>query len=146
MASSQNDRLAGLVAGAAFKSPCKVGTTANITLSGLQTIDGYTTVAGDRVLAMNQTSSVDNGIYVADTGTWTRAFDFDGAYDVVQGTMIYIINGTSNGNKFFQQTAADTITVGTSNITFSSVSVAFSGLTANAVATSNIQANAVTYA
>jgi len=37
------------------KAACQVATTANITLSGLQTIDGYTTLAGDRVLVKNQT-------------------------------------------------------------------------------------------
>ena len=43
------------------KEACNVATTANITLSGLQTIDGYTTVAGDRVLVKNQTNTPDNG-------------------------------------------------------------------------------------
>jgi phage tail sheath gpL-like len=33
-----------------------VATTANITLSGAQTIDGVSIVAGDRVLVKNQTS------------------------------------------------------------------------------------------
>ena len=35
------------VQGYAIKAECQVATTANITLSGLQTIDGYTTLAND---------------------------------------------------------------------------------------------------
>lgn len=146
MTSATTDRRIGLTGGAAVKTPVKVATTANITLSGLQTIDGYVTISGDRVLVQSQTSGVDNGVYVADSGTWTRDLDFDGAGDVRQGTILYVINGTANGNKFFQVTTADTITIGSTSIAFSAVTVAFSGLGANSVATSNIQANAVTYA
>lgn len=146
MASSTTDRRLGLTGNQPMKRPVKAATTANITLSGLQTIDGYSAVATDRILVQNQTSGVDNGIYTADTGSWTRDLDFDGSQDVVQGTMAYVINGTANGNKFFQVTTADPITPGTTSLAFSAVSVAFSGLTANSVATSNIQASAVTYA
>ena len=35
----------------------------------------------DRVLVIYQTDSVDNGIYVASTGTWTRSIDANGTYD-----------------------------------------------------------------
>ena len=42
--------LQSYAAGISWKQPCAVATLANITLSGLQTIDGYTTLAGDRVL------------------------------------------------------------------------------------------------
>ena len=38
-----------LITGSA-KGECQVATTANITWSGLQTLDGYTTISGDRVL------------------------------------------------------------------------------------------------
>ncbi len=51
----QTDRNAGLVAAAAIKNPCRVATTANITLSGEQTIDGVAVVAADRVLVKSQT-------------------------------------------------------------------------------------------
>jgi hypothetical protein len=63
--------------GLSFKNPANCATTANITLSGLQTIDGYTTLSGDRVLVKNQTTSADNGIYNATTGAWSRAADAD---------------------------------------------------------------------
>lgn len=57
------------------KASVVAATTANITLSGAQTIDGVSIVAGDRVLVKNQTTQADNGIYVAASGSWTRAAD-----------------------------------------------------------------------
>ena len=59
--SSANDivnllALQSYAAGISWKQPCACATLANITLLGLQTIDGYTTLSGDRVLVKNQTS------------------------------------------------------------------------------------------
>ena len=51
-----------VAAGLNPKQAVQVATTANITLSGLQTIDGYTTLAGDRVLVKNETATATNGI------------------------------------------------------------------------------------
>ena len=45
-----SDRLTGVSGAAAYKAPCKAATTASISLSGLQSIDGVTLVADDRVL------------------------------------------------------------------------------------------------
>jgi len=59
------------------KASVKAATTANITLSGAQTIDGVSIVAGDRVLVKNQTASQNNGIYVAASGAWARSSDAD---------------------------------------------------------------------
>jgi len=42
------------------KAACQVATTGNITLSGIQTIDGYTISVGDRVLVKNQSTSANN--------------------------------------------------------------------------------------
>ena len=63
-------------AGLTPKLPCRAATTANITLSGTQTIDGITLVAGDRVLVKNQTAGANNGIYEVAAGAWARAYDF----------------------------------------------------------------------
>ena len=89
MTSSTTDRRLGLTGGAALKVPCRCATTANITLSGFQTIDGVTAASGDynlRCLVKDQTTAADNGVYDMDSGTWTRALDWDGTYDVVSGT------------------------------------------------------------
>lgn len=74
------------------KAACQVATTANITLSGLQTIDGYTTVANDRVLVKNQSSSQYNGIYVASASAWIRAVDMN-VWSEVPGAYTVILNG-----------------------------------------------------
>jgi hypothetical protein len=99
----------------------RCATTANITLSGLQTIDGTTVVAGDRVLVKNQTTGADNGIYEASATAWSRSADFDGARDAVTGTIGYVRSGTANGDQFFKLTTTGDITIGTTSLTFTVV-------------------------
>src|SRR5574343_701339 len=125
MSTTTIDRLNGINSGVAIKAPCRVATTANITLSGEQTIDGVAVVANDRVLVKNQTSGVDNGIYVASTSGWSRDLDFDGSNDVVTGTLVYVTAGTANANTAWQISTTGTILPGTTTITFiqSSLSV-----------------------
>lgn len=115
------DRIAGLNGSVGFKAPCRAATTAAITLSGEQTIDGVAIVAGDRVLVKNQSSSVDNGIYLASAGSWSRALDFDGTRDARNGTLVYVTSGSTNSGNVFAMSATDPVTVGTTSITFSSV-------------------------
>lgn len=103
---------------ASVKLPVKAATTANITLSGAQTIDGVSVVAGDRVLVKNQTTASQNGIYVAAVGAWTRATDTDSTGDFVQGTQVFVNLGTVNGRISFAVTSSNTITIGSSSIEF----------------------------
>lgn len=88
------DRLDGLSSSVAIKGPCRVATTANITLSGTQTIDGVLVAVGDRVLVKNQTTASENGIYYVDTGSWRRTKDFSRSNDIVVGTQIFVTSGT----------------------------------------------------
>lgn len=118
MSSVSNDRRQGVNAGAAIKVPVRVATTANITLSGLQTIDGVTVVADDRVLVKNQTTQSQNGIYVASSSTWQRALDFDGQFDVVQGTLVFVTQGTVHANQMWRVSTSGTITVDSTSIEF----------------------------
>lgn len=117
MPSTSTDRLNGLSTSVAIKPPCKVATTANITLSGEQTIDGVAVVSGDRVLVKDQTDATENGIYVVDTTAWDRAKDFDGNRDVVTGTMV-LVRPASSSTLFYECTSANPIVIGTSEITF----------------------------
>ena len=126
MVSTVTDRIASLTGTLGVKAPCLLATTANITLSGEQTIDGVLT-SEDRVLVKNQTTASQNGIYDTSTGTWTRAADFDGDRDIVQGTLINVAQGTQAG-LWRLDTAAPVI--GTSSLTFS----VFPGTSALAVA------------
>ena len=118
MTSTITDRNSGTTSGQAQKVPCVTVSTSNITLSGLQTISGVTVTAGQRVLVAGQSDQKTNGIYLADTGTWTRTTDFDGAFDVVSGTLVTITSG-SYANTFWKLTTADPVAIGTSNLTFS---------------------------
>lgn len=116
MTTTTSYRRLGVNGGIAFKVPCKAATTANITLSGEQTIDGVSCMTNDRVLVKDQTTGADNGIYKVDTSTWQREPDWNGAYDIKQGTLIYVTQGTLNKG-FWAVTTADTITIGTTSVT-----------------------------
>jgi hypothetical protein len=110
-----------MTADRAIKEPCRAATTANITLSGLQTIDGVALSAGDRVLVRAQTSAVDNGIYEAASGAWSRASDFDSAGEVVGGTQMLVTSGTSRANDVYRVAGNGALTVGSSAIAFTAL-------------------------
>ena len=98
----------------AIKSPVKYATTANITLSGEQSIDG-TSTSTSRVLVKNQTTSSQNGIYVTASGSWSRSTDMSTGSTIEGGTMVYVTDGTVNGDNLFGLTTEGTVTVGTGN-------------------------------
>lgn len=114
------DRINGLIGELGIKAPVLVATTAAITLSGTQTIDGVAVVEEDRVLVKNQTDTTTNGIYYCQASAWVRAPDFDGARDCVQGTLVYVVSGTTNGGTLQKLTTTDPV-IGTSGLTFSLV-------------------------
>lgn len=117
------DRLQGISGDLGVKCPVRVATTANITLSGLQTIDGITVVAGDRVLVKDQTNAADNGIWNATTSSWSRALDFDAENDAVAGTLIIVSEGSDNGGVAFRISNTGSITIGTTLLTFAAHSL-----------------------
>jgi len=99
------------------KKAVKCATTANITLSGTQTIDAIAVVAGDRVLVKNQNTASQNGIYVVAAGSWTRALDSDTASELA-GAMVAVDQGTVNGGKTYDCDFKSTDTVGTTVVTW----------------------------
>lgn len=111
-------------------SPCIVATTANITLSGEQTIDGVLT-STSRVLVKNQTTQSQNGIYVSAAGAWSRSTDADLAAEL-EGAAVGVTQGTTQQNTVWLQTT-DSITLGTSAIVWQQIGFGFtSGLTNSA--------------
>lgn len=82
------------VQGLSWKQAVRVATTANITLSGTQTIDGVSVVAGDRVLVKDQSTGSANGIYVVAAGAWSRATDADSSAEIDSMT-VYVEAGTA---------------------------------------------------
>jgi hypothetical protein len=111
------------VQGYQIKAECQVTTTVNITLSGLQTIDGYTTLVGDRVLVKNQTNQTQNGIYVAATGAWARSSDAN-TYASLVSAFTFIQNGATQQNSGWACTIPTSGTLGVTNITWSQLASA----------------------
>lgn len=105
---------------AAFKKSVKAATTANITLSGAQTVDGIALVAGDRVLVKDQTTANQNGIYIVAAGAWTRSADAD-TVSKLAGAIVNVDAGTTNGGELFTTGLKTTDTLGTTSITWSRV-------------------------
>jgi phage-related tail fiber protein len=101
-----------------WKTPVRAATTANITLSGTQTVDGVALIAGDRVLAKDQTAQADNGFYDVAAGAWTRSVDANTSALVPAGTAAFVTEGTSNGGFGFRLTTPDPIVLGTTALTF----------------------------
>jgi hypothetical protein len=101
------------------KLAVQVATTGNTALSGLLTIDGITLLAGERVLVKNQAVDSQNGIYIATGGTWQRSsdFDFTPSGETLQGTLIPVITGKTNGNTLWVLVSPDPVLSGNS-ITF----------------------------
>lgn len=116
----------------AWKAPVRVATTgSNITLSGLQTLDGIALTAGDRVLVKDQTDATTNGLYNAATGQWTRTIDAQGNSQFADGLQVMVTGGAINGGFGFQLTTANPITLGTSELTFVTSVIGFGVAAAN---------------
>lgn len=110
----------GLVTGLDFKQSVRVATTANITLSGTQTIDGVSVVAGNRVLVKDQSTASQNGIYVVAAGAWSRSTDADNspAGEVTAGMYCFVEEGTVNADSGWVLTTNDAITLGSTSLAF----------------------------
>ena len=102
------------------KQSCKVATTANITLSGTQTIDGVAVSADERVLVKDQSTASQNGIYLCKASTWVRADDLAAGANAA-GAFTFVEQGSTNADIGFVCTT-DTATVGTNNLSFSTFS------------------------
>ncbi len=101
-----------------MKSAVRVATTANITLSAEQTIDGVLT-STDRILVKDQTTGEENGIYVTAAGAWTRATDYDDDDKATSGSLIVVQEGTASADTVWTLTTNEPITLGTTSLTYS---------------------------
>ena len=136
----------GLAAGINFHQPVVAATTGNLagtynngtsgvgaTLTkasngAIGTIDGATVAAGDRILLRAQTDTTENGIYtITAVGSvsvpWqiTRATDADNnpSGELATGDFTFVTGGSTNIAKGFILSTTGTITIGTTNITYS---------------------------
>jgi hypothetical protein len=90
--------------GAIPVDPVVAATTGNITLSGPQTIDGVSCVAGNRVLVWKQTTATQNGIYLVAAGAWTRVAASQAAEG---GQMVFVDGGTTYNDRVMWNSGAD---------------------------------------
>ena len=86
-----------LVQGLDIKASAAAATTANITLSGNQTIDGTAITTGMRVLVKDQSIGSQNGIYIAQSGSWSLASDSDSG-SLSEGAYVFVESGSQNNN------------------------------------------------
>lgn len=94
--------------------------TSNIaSLSGLaQTIDGVAiNTAGMRVLLAKQTTTAQNGIWIAAAGAWTRPADWYTGNVATGGTQIEVASGTTWGPSTWRVTSSGSPIIDTNGIT-----------------------------
>jgi hypothetical protein len=114
-----------------WKEPVLRATTStdgNILLSGVQSVDGDNTSDGQRILVKNQSAPAENGIYIADSSTWSRALDMD---EIAQfeSAAVWVTVGNLQADTAWVQTLTVT-TIGSSVVSFSKFASA-TGLSAN---------------
>jgi len=99
------------------------------TLRAFNTLDGQSVSVGGRVLIKDQTNQIQNGVYTltnngsAGVTAWilTRATDQDNSVpgQMANGDDFNVQGGTVNAGKSFVNSTVGTITIGTTNITYS---------------------------
>jgi hypothetical protein len=129
----------GSGAGISVHTPVACATTANITLSAEQTLDGVLT-STSRVLVKDQTAPEENGIYVSAAGAWARATDLDNASEV-EGAYVLVLGGTTQASTGWLCSAVESgFVLGTTAMPWAQFTAAASG--AN-VALSNLSSVAL---
>ena len=113
-----------------WKQSVRVATTANITLSGLQTIDTVELSNGDRILVKAQTSASQNGVYVVGVGAWSRATDANDSSKVTTGMTVPVEQGVANGGTIWLLTSPNPITLGSTALNFVQIGAAGATYTA----------------
>jgi len=113
-----------------FKDSVKAATTTNITISGgaPTTVDGISLSANDSVLVKSQTDPTQNGLYRVTTlgtgsnGSWTRRSDFNASNQVSAGALIFVEQGSINGNVFYYLPGGlGTVSIGSTALNFSNL-------------------------
>ena len=96
---------------------CKAVATANLTLSGTQTVDGYAAIVGDQILCTAQTTGSQNGPWVVASGAWTRPTDYATGL-AIGGRQIQVNGGTVYGGSLWVMLTTTTVTVDTTATTW----------------------------
>jgi hypothetical protein len=108
-----------------IKASVVATTTGNITLSGLSTqANGDWTsslTAGDRILVKNQTNEANNGIYVADSSTWSRSSDAN-TWNELISAFTFVQTGATEADTGYVCTVDAGGTLGTTPVTWTQFS------------------------
>lgn len=107
--------------GIGIKGRVRAASTDNLTLSGLQVVDGVNLLDGDRVLVKNQSAAKDNGIYLVTTGPWTRTPDADTSAEMTPGLLVAVEQGNSQADSLWQLVTDGPINLGTTSLGFEMV-------------------------
>jgi hypothetical protein len=101
------------------KESCRARTQGDHALTGLAAIDtSVTPVDGDRILVDQQSTPAEDGIYIADTSTWSRAADAPTGAEA-RGWRVWIEEGTADGDKLYAcSNNKGSDIVGTDGLTF----------------------------
>ena len=115
-------KIRNMINGGDYKDSVRFTTTANIVLTSLGTQAGgdwpAVLTAGERILVKNQTAGLENGIWIAAAGAWTRSTDADTGAELNSGAIIPVESGTLNADTTWQLTTDGTVVVGTNALTF----------------------------
>src|SRR6266481_6606931 len=105
-----------ILPGLKYKEAVQVASVGNLALGNLYTVDGYALQEGDRILVKDQIGArnVENGIYNAHAGIWTRSEDADTGDELVNA-ITYVKNGTVNSGVTWWQ-SANPVVIGTTPI------------------------------
>jgi hypothetical protein len=126
-------QLQSMAANIGKRGRVRAATTANVTiataLNAGDALDGVTLVAGDLVLVKNQTTTAENGVYVAGSSP-ARFAEFD-TYDEHPGALIAVQEGSTQADSLWICTSNAGGTLGSTGIAFTQFSAAGALLAAN---------------
>ena len=104
-------------AGISSKDPVNALSVGNIaSLSGTATVDGVALAVGQRVLLTGQTTGSQNGVWVVQTGTWTRPATEGGTGELDPGAQWLVLSGTVYAGTQWRMQTTGTITPGTTAV------------------------------
>jgi hypothetical protein len=136
------------VAGLRTRIIAECASTANVVISSAleagDVIDGVTLVAGDRVLLKDQSTATENGLYIAvSSGAASRDPEHDTIAEL-SGGMVVTNQGTANDNKIFLCTTDTDATLGSTSITYTTITPQNVGTVTSITAGTGLSGGAIT--
>jgi mucin-19 len=136
------------VAGLRTRIIAECASTANVVISSAleagDVIDGVTLVAGDRVLLKDQSTATENGLYLAvASGAASRDPEHDTIAEL-SGGMVVVNQGTANDNKIFLCTTDTDATLGSTSITYTTITPQNVGTVTSITAGTGLSGGAIT--